>query len=117
MGSLREWLDEQELREETVYISGKQFLCVEIDRAERSRLIASFPDQEKLTDSVVEGLMLSRCVLDPETRQQIVKEEEWKYWGSRPARFGRLWSSVAKLNGLLGNDVGTEVKNSDATTA
>lgn len=117
MGSLREWLDTQELSEESVVISGRQFLCVEIDLAERGRLFASFPDKDKLTDGAVEGLMLCRCVLDPDTRQQVVETSEWKYWQSRGAKFGRLLSTVLRINGLTSDAVGTEVKNSEATTA
>lgn len=117
MGSLREWLDTQTLNEETVTISGKQFLCVEIDLAERSRLFASFPDKDKLTDAAVEGLMLCRCVLDPETKNQVVQTDEWKYWHGKGARFGKLLSTVLRVNGLTGDPVGAEVKNSDATQA
>jgi hypothetical protein len=117
MGSLREWLDEQTLAEETVFISGREFLCLEIDLAERSRLFAEFPDKEKLTDAAVEGLMLCRCVVDPETKEQVVPIAEWKYWRTKGGKFGKLLSTVLRLNGLTGDPVGTEVKNSDATQA
>lgn len=112
--TLRQWLDEQEPSEETVTIKGKQFLVVELDLAERGRLIAEHSGGKEVTDRMIEGLMLSRCVLDPETREQLVPCEEWEYWMKKGSKFSTLLARVLAVNGLKEDPVEDELKNSEA---
>ena len=118
MSSLRDWLDEQTLQEELVSVRGRKLLVVEIDLAERSRLFATLAEKTggKLTNQVIEGAMLARCVCDPETREQIVPTEDFDYWQKKGSSFSDVLNAALRVNGLRRDDVEDELKNSDTTT-
>lgn len=117
MSDLREWLDQQQPAEELVTVRGKQFLIVELDLAQRARLFAENVKDADKSDTVIECLLLSRCVLDPSTREQLVPTADWKYWQTKPSGLSALLAAVLRVNGLRGDDpVETEAKNLDATT-
>lgn len=109
MSDLKAWLDDQKLSEELVTVRGRQFLVVELNLAERGRLFAD--GSGELANDKAEGLLLSRCVLDPETREQLVETKDWKYWSDKGASFAPLLRAVLRINGLADDTVGDEVKN------
>ena len=111
MSDLRAWLDACELAEETITVKGRKFLVIELDLAERGRLFSDYhKGKGEISNEKAEGLLLCRCVLDPETRQQVVPCEEWKYWQSKGTQFSKLLRAVLRLNGLQDDPVDDEVK-------
>lgn len=118
MSELRAWLESVGLTEETVTIKGKEFLVTEIDMAERGRLFAKFAKTDsEITNGMVEGLMMSRCVLDPATREQLVPCEQWQVWQAKGCTFAPLLRRVLAVNGMGTDEVEDERKNSDATAS
>lgn len=111
MSELREWLDHCVLAEELVTVKGRQFLVVELDMAARSRLFADNADGGELTNAKIEGLVLSRCVLDPATREQVVPTDQWQYWATKGCSFSALLVAAFRLNNLSHNAVDDEVKS------
>lgn len=119
MTSLRERLEAKPLQQSIITIQGERFSVVEIDRAERARKFADCTTPKGDRDFVkLEGVMLSRCVSDPEADESVYSEDEWKKWDTLGSSFtGPLMAEVMRLNGMDNQDVGREVKNSDTTTS
>ena len=119
MSSLRERLEAKPLQQIVVTVRGERFTVVEIDRAERSRISAACVDKHGKRDfEMLEGMLLSRCVRDPDTDTEVYSVEEWSKWNALGSgTTGPLMAEVMKLNGLDNEDVGREVKNSDTTTS
>lgn len=113
MSDLRAWLDEQELQEETVEVSGRAFLVREASLAERGRTLASF---DGIEDHEVPFVVACMSVLDPATEEPVVDARDWQYWKSKGSRFADLTTAALKVNGLLNDPVEAELKNSDTTT-
>ena len=117
--SLRERLQAKGLPESTITVSGEKFLIVGLSRSSRSSLFASCKKADGKSDvNKLESMLLSKCVLDPESREQVFGVDECSQWDGLPASItGPLMAEIMKLNGLDDDDVGREVKNSDTTAS
>lgn len=114
MSELRAWLDEQGLQEETITIAGRAFLVREVSLAERGRTLASF---DSLKDHEIPFVVACMSVLDPATEEPLVEVKDWEYWKSKGSRFADLTTAALRVNNLLSDPIGDEVKNSETTTA
>lgn len=119
--SLRERLKAKRVAEEQVEVDGERFLVIGMSRLARhdiySRIHAAAQKEGgKLDNYEVEGRLLSVAVRDAETGEPIFADDEWKEWDSVPATItGPLVAAVMRANGFDNEDVGREVKNSEAT--
>ena len=119
MSSLRERLEAKPLEQTVLIIRGEKFAVNEIDRAERSRILASCTDKHGVRDyQKLEGVLLSRCVRDHVADAEIYSVDEWSKWDALGSGItGPLMAEVMRHNGLDSDDVGREVKNSETTTS
>lgn len=117
MTGLRERLKTAKCPEETLTIRGERYLVIGLLRSRRSELLASATtDKGKVDSRRLEGVLLSNCILDPDTREQVFTEDEWQEWDGIPSvTTAPLMSEIMRLNGLDNDDVGREVKNSEPT--
>lgn len=115
--SLKDWLesDEAGLREERVPIRGKDFLVVEIDLAERSRLLADAAANGGLSNDKAEGVLMARCICDPETKEPLIDTKHWEKWKAKGSSFSPLLERVLVLNGFKNDEAEEALKNSDTT--
>jgi len=115
--SLRERLEAKKLEQSEITIRGERFTVLELDRAERSRTFAECRDKSgKSNWAKLEGVMLSKCVREPETSAAVYGPDEWQAWDKLGSGMtGPLFGEIMRLNGLDDQDVGREVKNSDTT--
>lgn len=116
MSELREWLESEGLDEEHVTVKGKVFLVKEIDMATRSRTLAGNAKDGDLPNEKAEALMMSMSVCDPETGEPLVPVNDHAIWLGKGCKFAPLLRAVLRVNGMASDEVGDEVKNSDATT-
>lgn len=112
--SLRDKLLSAKPKEVLVTADGLDFLVVGLTKTERSTLFFDAKGQSKNIDpGKVENAFLTQCVLDPDSREQVMAGEEWD---ALPASItGALFAEVMRLNGLDNEDVGRVVKKSEAT--
>lgn len=115
--SLRERLEAKGLERSTITVRNEKFVVLELDRAERSRIFADCRDKAgKSNFPKLEGVLLSRCVIDPEDETPVYPVEQWRDWDKLGSGYtGPLFGEVMRLNGLDDQDVGRELKNSDTT--
>lgn len=114
--SLRERLKSGVALEVIVTINSERFLVRGITRSKRSEIFAAHNKNGKIDSHKLEGVLLSTCVFDPETQQPVFSVEEWKEWDSVASGItGPLFAEVMRVNGIDNDDVGREVKNSEAT--
>jgi len=116
MSNLRERLEKRSNPETVLTIDGERFLVVGLSRSERARQFAKCRDKSgKVNTERIEGEMLCLCVRDPDTREQVFTD--WSAWDNLPAQItGPLMAEIMQINGMDKDDVGREVKNSDATS-
>jgi hypothetical protein len=102
--------------EMVVTVYDERFLLRGMRRSERSQVYADSQGKDGKTDfAKLEGLVLTKCVLDPESKEQAI--EDWTQWGDVPACItGPLIGQLMKLNGFDNDDLG-KVKNSETTTS
>ena len=119
--SLRERLKAKRAADVQITVDGERFLVLGMSRSARnevySRIRATAQKTGGKLDSYeVEGRLLSAMVRDAESGEAIFSEDEWKEWDSVPATItGALIAEVMRVNGFDDEDVGREVKNSEAT--
>lgn len=119
--SLRERLKAKRAADVEITVGGERFLVLGKSRSERDAVYSAIRAKAskaggKLDSYEVEGRLLSAMVRDAETGESIFGDDEWKEWDSVPATItGALMAEVMRANGFDGEDVGREVKNSEAT--
>lgn len=112
--SLKERLAKKSAPESVLTILDERFLVVGLSRTERAELFEKCTLKDGKRDfKRLEGVALSTCVKDPDSRQSVYTVEEWQKWDNLPSAFtGPLVAEVMRLNGMDDADVGREVKNS-----
>lgn len=106
------------MQQAIITIHVERFAVVEIDRAERSRKFAECTSKSGDRDfAKLEGVLMSRCVRDPDTGDEVYSEDDWRKWDALGSgTTGPLMAEVMRLNGMDNQDIGREVKNFDTTT-
>lgn len=117
MSSLRERLRTIEKPESTLTIRGEKFLVVGLTRTHRAEVFAACRKADGKADTAkMEGVLLSSCVRDPESREELFSPDDWRSWDDLPAAItGPLVAEILSLNGMDNDDIGREVKNSGTT--
>lgn len=97
-------------------VDGHQFEVLELSRRERSELQSKCRDKTsgRLDTNRLEGELLTRCVLDPESGKQVF--ERYNEWDDVPAAItGPLVAAVMKANGFDEADLGKPEQEQDDT--
>ena len=110
--SLRDKILRRKVREEVLEVAGETFLIVGKTKRERAAIYAkSRKKDESLDFQRLENVMLSECVLDPETRAKFLEPSEWEDVVSEIT--GPLVSVCMQFNGMDKTDLSP--KDSDST--
>ena len=117
MSSLREWLEQQQPDERIVSCKGRKFKVVESNMAERSRVLAAHAKNGHLDNADAEALLMCLSVHDPDSGERVVEPSDFQVWKNAGLGFAPLLRSVLDVNGMSGDDVEDEVKNSGATAS
>ena len=114
MSSLRERLEARGPEHSFLTIRGERFKVMEIPRGERAEIIAAHCDSKGKVLPTLDCALMSRCVRD-EDGGEIYSPSEVEKWDDLGSGFvGPLMGEVMRLNGLDTDDVGREVKKSEA---
>lgn len=114
--SLLERLKAKQIKTETVSLDGETVKVVGMSKSERGEVFAACRNRKgKLDNEKLEGLMLARCLRDPETGERIATDDQWKEFDSMPAHVtAPAVASVMRVCGLDQQDLG-DPKDSDST--
>lgn len=113
--SLRERLEARQPETSVLTVRGERFSIHELSKGLRAEVIARHRDSKGRLQPSLDGEFLSRCVRDPDSDVAIYSVEESAKWDELGSGFtGPLMAEVMRLNGLDDEDVGREVKKSEA---
>lgn len=110
--SLRDKVLARKTKEETLELDGDNFLVVGKTKRERAALFAKSRKKDQSLDyERLENVILSECVLDPETKAKLLEPAEWD--GVVSELTGPLVAACMRLLGMDKTDLSP--KDSDST--
>lgn len=116
MSSLRERLKAKTIASESVIVDGDSYQVRGLTKLARGKLFAKSRKKDgSVNTDMLEGLLLTACVCDPETQQPLFQESEIREWDSVPSHVtGPLVAAVMQVCGLDKQDL-SDPKDSDST--
>lgn len=113
--SLKDKVLAKKAKTELVEVDGDTFLIVGKSKRERGALFAKSRKKDGSVDGErLENVMLTACVHDPESKQPLFAEAEFKSWDEIDSGLtGPLFAHVMRVCGMDKQDLGP--KDSDST--